>query len=199
MFNFNINWLKIQKENVPPDNHSTWLFDWLKVLVCPFVKIYQEFLIAYDAYVLKIRYNGQVNYLEQRLNDRFSPTSGGIYIIDGATVDPIYLYRKIEIQPPLYLHRKWKQSISYVVGNFAVDNNKIYKCLVNNIHFRPSLNPTQWQYERDVTFIRSRIEFYLQYNFIIRIPSSVVFNSSELRAVVDFYRLAGKKYKIEIY
>ena len=199
MFNFNINWLKIIKETTPSDNHSVWLFDWLKVLVSPFVKIYQEFLIAYDAYVLKIRYNGQVNYLEKRLNDRFSPTIGGIYIVDCIVNSPIYLYRKIEVQPPLYLYRKWKGSITYPVDDYAVMDNKVFKCLISNISHNPSLHPTYWQYVKEVTYLNRNNEFNIQYNFIVRIPSLVTFNVIELRAIVDFYRLAGKRYKIEIY
>lgn len=199
MFNFNINWLKIIKENTPLEYHSVWLFDWLKVLVSPFVKIYQEFLIAYDAYVLKIRFNGQIIYLQKRLNDRFSPTTGGIYIIDGSLLNPVYIYRNIEVQPPLFLYRKWKQTINYPVDDYCVYDNKVYKCLIANIHNNPALNPTKWQYVKDITFIRTNAEFNIQYNFIIKIPSSVVFNVIELRAVVDFYRLAGKRYKIEIY
>lgn len=199
MFNFNINWLKIIKENTPLEYHSVWLFDWLKVLVSPFVKIYQEFLIAYNAYVLKIRFNGQVIYLEKRLNDRFSPTIGGIYIIDGSPLTPLYLYRNVEAKPPLYLYRKWKATSSYAVNEFSVKNNKVYKCLVANTNIDPISNPTEWQYVKEVTFIRKKTEFDIQYNFIIRIPAAVVFNVIELRAVVDFYRLAGKQYKIEIY
>lgn len=199
MFNFNINWLKIIKENTPLEYHSVWLFDWLKVLVSPFVKIYQEFLIAYNAYVLKIRFNGQIIYLEKRLNDRFSPTLGGIYIIDGSLLNPIYIYRKVEVQPPLYLYRKWKPIVNYVVDDFSVKSNKVYKCLVANTNINPDTNPTEWQFIKEITFIRTNTEFDIQYNFIIKIPSAVVFNVIELRALVDFYRLAGKQYKIEIY
>lgn len=199
MFNLNLNWLKIIKENLPFFLQTTRRIDWIKALISPFNQIYQEFLIQYQVYSYKIRFNGQVMYLEKILNDKFSPTYGGIYIADGITLYPTYLYRKIEIQPPLYLHRKWKQSISYVVGNFVVHQNKIYKCLVNNIHVQPSLNPIQWQYKRDITFIRRRIEFNIQYDFIVRIPASLTYNVVSLRAIVDFYRLAGKRYKIETY
>lgn len=199
MFNFNLNWLKIIKENVPLFDHSIWLFDWLKVLISPFDKISKEFLIAYDLFVLKIRFNGQIIYLEKILNDKFSPTSGGIYIIDGNTNTPNYLYRKIEGKTPIYLYRKWKSTINYVVDNYVVINNKVYKCTVANIGFNPSLNPTKWVYHSDVVFFKRAVDFYIQYDFIVKIPSTLTFNNISLRAIVDYYRLAGKHYKIELY
>ena len=38
-----------------------------------------------------------------------------------------------------------------------------------------------------------------QYHFIIKIPVSISFNEARLRAIVDFYKLAGKRYLIETY
>ncbi|MBS1535303.1 MAG: hypothetical protein JST78_09515 [Bacteroidetes bacterium] len=37
------------------------------------------------------------------------------------------------------------------------------------------------------------------YQFVIKIPSDISFDEARLRAVVDFYKLAGKQYSIEIY
>ncbi|SNA83460.1 conserved hypothetical protein [Flavobacterium psychrophilum] len=36
-------------------------------------------------------------------------------------------------------------------------------------------------------------------DFIIHIPSSFVFVEDKLKAIIDYYKLAGKKYKIEIF
>ena len=38
-----------------------------------------------------------------------------------------------------------------------------------------------------------------QYQFIIKIPASISFNEARLRALVDFYKLSGKRYLIETY
>lgn len=37
------------------------------------------------------------------------------------------------------------------------------------------------------------------FDFIVHIPSSYVFVEAKLRAIIDYYKLAGKKYKIEIF
>lgn len=38
-----------------------------------------------------------------------------------------------------------------------------------------------------------------QYQFIVKIPVALVFNEARLRALIDFYKLAGKRYLIETY
>jgi hypothetical protein len=37
------------------------------------------------------------------------------------------------------------------------------------------------------------------FDFIVHIPSSYVFIEAKLRAMIDYYKLAGKKYRIELF
>ena len=37
------------------------------------------------------------------------------------------------------------------------------------------------------------------FDFIVHIPSSYVFVEAKLRAMIDYYKLAGKKYRIELF
>lgn len=197
MFNLNINWLKIIKENIPFDLQNLWIIDFIQILISPFKKIHQEFLMMYQVYVYKIRFNGQVQYLEKILNDKFDPVSAGIYIIDGNPAIPNYIYIQSESNPPIYLYRKWNSAVNYTTGQFSIEGNKVYKSLSSNTNKLPSTNPTDWDYEKEVTFIRRTSEFYIQFDFIVKVPSSLVFNLVSMKAIIDFYRLAGKRYKIE--
>lgn len=199
MFNLALNWLKILKENIPLSLHSTSMFDWLKVLISPFNKIHSELMQAYDIFILKIRYTGQVCYMEAILNAKFSPLGGGIYIIDGGIASKRFIYNTIELKPPYYTYRVWQSTIAYAVNEFSTDGNKVYKCLVANTNKQPSTNPTEWEFYKDIEFIRQSSEFYLTYNFIVKVPSALVYNEISMRAIIDYYRLAGKKYKIETY
>lgn len=36
------------------------------------------------------------------------------------------------------------------------------------------------------------------YNFIVKVPTSLIFNENEMKFILDYYKLAGKKYKIEL-
>ena len=37
------------------------------------------------------------------------------------------------------------------------------------------------------------------YNFIIKVPESLVYDSAKFKEIVDYYRLAGKKYTVQTY
>lgn len=198
MFNFNLNWLKIIKENLPSDYVNQYIIDFIKVLISPINQIYQDFMLMYQVYVYKIRFNGQVDYLEQILNDKFSPVIGGIYITDGGNANPNYLYRKSESKPPYYIYRKWNSTITYAIGNFSVLNNKVYIATASNSNSSPVLL-TNWAYHSDVKFIRKKSEFYFQFNFIVNVPSALVYNQTAMKAILNYYKLAGKQYKIITY
>lgn len=199
MFNLNINWQKIIKENLPFFLHTNRRLDWIKALMSPFNQIYQEFLQAYNVFLLKIGFTWQVIYMEKLLNDKFSPVYGGIQIVDGSTIPINYIYRNSESKPPVYLYRRWKSTVSYSINHFSVFGNKVYKCLIANSNKQPYISPTYWQYQSEVMFLRRKTEFYMQYDFIVRVPASLTFNVVSMKAIIDYYRFAGKRYKIEIY
>lgn len=199
MFNLNINWLKIVKENLPSFLQKNRRIDFLKVLICPFVKIYTELLQAFDLFVLKIRYNGQVMYLEKILNKKFSPITGGIYIEDGFLVPNYYVYNRIELKDPIYIYNRWTSSLSFSPDEFCIYQNKVWKSLTSNSNSVPSLSNTDWSFVREVIYMRQREDFSLSYNFIVKVPASLVFNIIHMRAILDYYKLAGTQYKIITY
>lgn len=199
MFNLVINWLKILKENTPLELHSSDWFDWLKALISPLNKIYTESMQAYNIFIIKIAYTGQVIYLEKILNDKFSPISGGIYIQDGASLPKYFLYNTIESKPPRYLYMNWQPTTAYLAGEFSVKYNKVWKALNNNTNSIPSSVNTDWVFHKDIEFLRTNAEFNITYNFIVMVPVALVYNTIEMKAVIDFYRFAGLRYKIQTY
>jgi hypothetical protein len=199
MFNLNINWLKIVKEQLKVEYHTPDFLTLLTAAISPFIAIHNEFMAKFKALIYKIAYTFQVNSLRKRLNDRFSPVSGGILIEDGFTVTKVYIYKASELKPPRYIYRKWKPNVNYVPDNYAVEGNKVYKCLVVNDHKQPSTHPTEWVYHNDVFFLRRSGEYNITYNFIVKVPISVVFDIVEMKAIIDYYRFAGKRYKIITY
>ena len=48
------------------------------------------------------------------------------------------------------------------------------------------------------TFIHTKNEYSAEYfDFIIQIPAAIIVNENELKSIMAYYKLAGKKYKIE--
>lgn len=199
MFNLNINWLKIIKEQVPFLLRTPRRINWIKAMIAPFNQIYQEFLVQYQVYIYKIGFNGQIIYLEYILNRKFSPVSGGIFISDGVPVPKTFLYQSIELKPPRYMYNNWDAVTNYLVGHYAVKNNKVWKALANNTNSLPTVGNPDWAYHKEIEYLRTAAEFNIQYDFIVNIPSALVFNMVSLRGIIDYYRLAGKRYKIVYY
>ena len=199
MFNFNINWSKIIKENLSEYFRGSNILSLLRVLISPFVALHLDFMQKYQVYVFKVRFTGQVAYLQKILNTVFSPNTGGIYIVNGQAITNRYLYRKSEGKPPQYRYKKWKSIYNYVPGDFAIYSNKVYKCRFAHTNIIPIASPFHWSFHKDVTYRRRRSEYNTQYDFIVRVPQIIPFNNAAMRALIDYYKLAGRNYKIEIY
>jgi hypothetical protein len=118
----------------------------------------------------KVSFNGQVIYLEKILNDRFNPDMiSPIYIIDVANVEFVYISNKAEGYDPVYLSNKAE-----------------------------SLTPL---------YVSNKSEIYGSLDFIIMVPSAIYTNLqlnnnngiSNMTALVNYYKIAGKRFTIQSY
>ncbi|MBL7813400.1 MAG: hypothetical protein JNL70_00240 [Saprospiraceae bacterium] len=115
-----------------------------------------------EAFILAKRYelsfNGQVIYLEHRLNDGFDSTLRRIYIGDAEpnNVQPSIVTNRSEGQPTIIVRNRGEVStVTVSVYNTA--------------------------------------ELQAQYDFIVFVPTSIYTSyQNELRAIVNYYRVAGK-------
>lgn len=200
MFNYQVDWNRVIKENIPGFLVRLLRVNTIRAMVKPFKIIHTEFLLLKDEYINKVAYNGQTNYLEKILNDTFDNTGRGIYISDYGIINQNYLYKKSEVQPPIYLYRRWKNTQPYGVGDYAADGNSVYTSLTVNSGSQPSLNiRTDWAYYKEVTFFKKKSEYNMSGGFVVNIPTSLVFDELRLRALVDYYRLASRLYIIVLY
>ena len=199
MFNYNINWVKIIKEYLPLLLRTSRRIDWIKAFIAPFNQMHQEFLVQYQVYIYKIRYTGQVIYLEKILNKKFSPITGGIYITNALPITRQYLYMAAELKPPRYLYNLWSATTSYAIGHYCAHGNKIWKALAANTNSQPSPLNSDWVFHKNIEFVRMASEFAMQYNFIVMVPAAITFDAIAMKGLIDYYRLAGKPYKIQIY
>ncbi len=200
MFNFNINWNKIVKENLPVFFHTLFRLNWIKALIKPFKQIHQEFLIIREDYILKVAYNGQTLYLEKLLNDTFDNTLRRIYINDYGIINQNYLYKKSELMLPIYLYKNWDYTQAYLIGQYSVDGNTVYVALTNNTNQQPSTHVgSDWAVHKTITFFRKKVEYNISGGFNVNIPIGLVYDDARMRALIDYYRLASRLYVIVSY
>jgi|ERR1019366_2943350 hypothetical protein len=196
MFNYTLNWDKIIKENLPLFLQKTQRLQFITALIKPLKLIKVDFDNICAYYSNKVIYNDRKIYFEKILNDTFDTTNRGIYISDDSIFNANYLYRKSELKPPKYLYRLWNSSISYVIGQYAVENNNVYRALANNTNHLPSTHPADWLYIAPIGYLKRKIEYTGFRGFIVNIPIALTYDDKQMQAIINYYRLAGVLYRI---
>ena len=198
MFNFNINILKIIRENLPFALHSPKRLNTLAVYLKPFKVLHAKFLLAKDEYIYKCTFNGSVIYLQKALNDRFDPTNQGITITD-ATYSPLYIYLASESQPPIIMYRRWNNTMVAAVGDFCVYGRHVYEANTATTGSDVPGTSVKWTLTtRQAPVLRMQSNFNGTVTFNVNVPSTVTFNLNEMRALINYYKQAGKGYQINI-
>lgn len=195
MFNFNINFTRIIKDNIPYFLRFPIRLNRIKAMILPFKVIYNGFILALNDLIYKAKFNGTVIYLETALNDRFDPVNRAIFISE-FDFAKIYIYKKSELRPPLILYMKWKPTINYLVGQFAWVAGSVYQANAVNINKIPGVDPQWTLTPRVAPVLRMASNFNGLISFVVNVPSTLVFNLAEMNATIKYWKLAGPGYII---
>ena len=97
MSRYLVNFAKVAELLLPPFLRNPKMLAWLKALVKPIQVINTDFLAFIRRIRYRIRFNGQVIYLEHLLNDFYDPTLRRIYLADGDALGlPQFIYNRVE-------------------------------------------------------------------------------------------------------
>lgn len=104
---FNINYDRLIQLLLPVHLRAERMLLFLKAMLRPLKTLYNGFLSYRQSTLRTLSHTGQVNSLEQLLNDLYSPTARGIEITDSTDNRwPPAIYNHNEGQPALYLYNK---------------------------------------------------------------------------------------------
>ena len=171
---------------------------WLLVCVSAVRDLHHIFTNYRTAVLYDLHISGQTIYLEKALNDRFDFLARGIYIENINDLTQLYLYQKAEARPPFYLYNKYSATQVYAIGEFAVFNRQIWQAQVAGLLPHPP--SPDWTNQRPFRpYLINKNEAGNSFDFIIHVPVGVTFDTAELRALVDRFKLAGKRYTIITY
>jgi hypothetical protein len=199
MFNLNINFLKVIKNNLLHFLRTPVRLNFLNAAAKPFKQMHSEFLVIVDYYIRRIRFTGQVCYIEQALNERYDAVLKRIYIEDYGT-NELYIFQTAEAEPPLYIFNEWNAATAYVAGEYSQVGFDVYLCNVNNTNKPPAANPTEWTLQTDegVT-LNLDANFVNTITFIVWVPVSITFDTDELTSIVNAFKLAGRSFVIQTF
>ncbi len=196
---FNTNWTSLVTNNTPMEWVKATRIAWLKVIVSQIKAIHTSFIQYRSDALYKLSFNGQIMNLKHVLNDKFDSAGRGIYIDNIADLNRIYLYNKSEGRDPFYFYNNYDASVTYAIGEFSVRDNKVWVANSITIGNVPSSTSVYWTYHKDVVFFKNLSEYLTLYEFIVMVPVAVVFDINEMKALVNYYKAAGKRYTIQTY
>lgn len=196
---FDVDWNSLSQSIMPGWWRRSRFVTFVRVLISQVMAKHVEFKQTREQLIYDMTVTGQTMSLESALNDRFDDVDRGIYIDNQVDPTQLYIYRKVEAQPPLYIYRKWLITTNYGVGQFAQHKGRVWKCLVANIGFEPVDGSFRWQNYAAPIILRRKEVSQLSWDFKVFVPSAVTFDEQEMRALIDRYRLAGKRYTIIIF
>ena len=196
---FNVNWTKLIRWLIPTFLRKQKTLAWVDVLISQVKYLHTQFLTYRSDTIYKIRFTSQIIYLEKRLNDKFDNLARGIFINNVADVSRTYLYNKIEGKPKLMLHNKYNPATAYAAGEYAVYGIWVYRALQSTTGNTPDSSPLHWFEYKKRVILSNQDEFVQDVDFVVMVPTTVVFDLNEMKGIVNFYRYAGKRYLIQTY
>jgi hypothetical protein len=199
MFNYNVNWEERIKELTPSFLRKPKFIEWCYLPIRLVKNLHFDFLGFRFNTLYNASFNSQILYLEKLLNDRFDFVNKGIYILNTADITRQYVFNKAEQRPPLVLYNAYNYGLLYTANQYCVYNGIVYKSLVNTQYDLPDASPNEWEFQYPITFFKNNAEFYGNTDFIVFVPANLVYNVFELIALVNFYKLAGKRFTIKTY
>lgn len=168
---------------------------WIILLLSPLRALWQTFLGYRSAKLYEVNHTGQVIYLEKVLNDLFDNIQRRIEVVDGDFSAIKYIYQRSEALP-FFVYYRWEVDTDYVVGDQVRRAEGFYRCLVDNTALIPEQNPAEWGYETDQPLIQFRAEYFERANFVVLVPAGLNYDLIRMQAVVNYYKIAGRTYKI---
>jgi hypothetical protein len=132
MMNLQITWSAYAQYLVPLKLRGPKMAAWITALVAPLQTVNNAFAAWAYGQRYTLSFNGQVMYLQHRLNDQFDSGQRRIYIDDPAGPQPVplHVYRRTEQQNDLVVRRKSE-------GNPVYLENKLPLGAVDFVVFVP--------------------------------------------------------------
>lgn len=158
----------------------------------------------------KVIFDGQ-NYIVIALNVGKQPDlspadweTTGIEIINDNTIQVQYLFNNAEQGDDFFMFNNWDDTFAYkintlpVTGDFAVFENKVYQAKTDNTNKQPDLNPSDWDFFKDITFLFSFSDEF-PFDYRVEIPASVRaqpdYSNDRIKSQINQLNAAGRSFE----
>lgn len=151
-----------------------------------------------------LNFDARTIYLEKYLNDVYDSVQKRIKIVNSVIIPVLYLFNKIEEREDVFFYNAWDSGFAYKLntlpetGDFSVFENKVYQAKTDNTNKQPDLNPTDWDFIKEITFLFNFADEF-PFDYRIEIPLVVTlqpdYSDNRIKSQINFFNAAGRTYE----
>ena len=146
-----------------------------------------------------LNFDARTIFLEKFLNDIYDSAQKRIKIVNSTVIPTLAIFNKIEEREDVFFYNNFDSTISYVVGEFSVFENKVFKA--NATNNSPSTSPPDtnfWDFEKDITFIFNFADEF-PFDYRIEIPLVVTlqpdYSDDRIKSQINQLNSAGRTFE----
>ena len=154
-----------------------------------------------------IRFDARTIYLEKFLNLIYDSSFERIFIVNTNVLGVLYLFNKIEEREDVFFYNNWDSAFDYkindlpITGDFVAFENKIYQAKTDSAGKQPNLNPSDWEFVKEITFLFNFVDVF-PVDYIVDIPISVTlqpnYNNERIKSQINLLNAAGRTFALRI-
>jgi len=131
-----INYTKFVTSRIPVKIRYPEIVAWVLWLALPIVVIYNLLIVFRNFVLYNLTITPQVVYLQKMLNDKYDDDERRIYIEDGISYLPLFLYTRGE-ENPVFIYRRSEANPKYVFtrGEVGQSTNDFVVYVPNEVEF----------------------------------------------------------------
>lgn len=154
-----------------------------------------------------IRFDARTIYLEKFLNLIYDSSFERIFIVNTNVLGVLYLFNKIEEREDVFFYNNWDSAFDYkindlpITGDFVAFENKIYQAKTDNDDKQPNLNPSDWEFVKEITFLFNFVDVF-PVDYIVDIPIDVTlqpnYSNERIKSQINLLNAAGRTFALRI-
>ena len=144
-----------------------------------------------------LNFDARTIFLEKFLNDFYDPVNKGIKIVNDNTIRVLFLFNKAEERDDFFMYNSFDATISYVIGEFAFKDNKVFEANAPSLN-KPPPDTNFWDFEKDITFMFSFSDEF-PFDYRVEIPLGVTlqpdYSNDRIKSQINLFNAAGKSFE----
>lgn len=171
---YTVNWKNLVNFLTPPFLRTVRLIDWLLVLIEPLSSTNRELRVFRDQAIYKVTHNGTVVLLQKVLNDAFDNELRRILICDTIEFPSVWVYPEADNRP-VYVDDESGDPV------WVYDFNSVF---------------TEAEYDFIVKMPIELMPTGDTTGTVDEVPEDLLIFELQIKSLVNYYKLASKRYKI---